>query len=181
MDGNGDATLEEMEMTLVELHRERLGLAASMRDVDSAVGRLDNILMGIFYIVAVSVLQHNTVPLVDVNLNRRPTDLYHARTSCNSFQHSSDFSWYLHVCTTVLLPRLAVLTHASQFGPLLADRYHCARVSPFCSNLLRDFTDVSTSSLGSSSRSSSSCRSQELLLSAWLLIINTLALNIRTM
>lgn len=43
-----------MEMTLMDLHRERLALAASMRDVDSAVGRLDKILMGIFYIVAVS-------------------------------------------------------------------------------------------------------------------------------
>lgn len=58
-DGNGDATLEEMEMALMELHRERLALASSMRDVDSAVGRLDKILMGIFYLVAVSDAEIN--------------------------------------------------------------------------------------------------------------------------
>ena len=44
-DGNGDATREEMELACMDLHRERLALASSMRDIDSAVGRLDNILM----------------------------------------------------------------------------------------------------------------------------------------
>ena len=35
----------------MELHRERLSLAPSMRDIDSAVGRLDNILMSVYTIV----------------------------------------------------------------------------------------------------------------------------------
>ena len=50
-DMNGDATRDEMELACMELHRERLALASSMRDIDSAVGRLDNILMSIFTIV----------------------------------------------------------------------------------------------------------------------------------
>jgi len=50
-DTNGDATRDEMELACMELHRERLALASSMRDIDSAVGRLDNILMSIFTIV----------------------------------------------------------------------------------------------------------------------------------
>jgi hypothetical protein len=50
-DMNGDATRDEMELACMELHRERLALASSMRDIDSAVGRLDNILMSIYTIV----------------------------------------------------------------------------------------------------------------------------------
>ncbi|CAG7850530.1 Uncharacterized MscS family protein C2C4.17c [Serendipita indica DSM 11827] len=54
-DGNGDATREEMELACMDLHRERLALASSMRDIDSAVGRLDNILMTI-YVAAAGVV-----------------------------------------------------------------------------------------------------------------------------
>jgi hypothetical protein len=50
-DLNGDATRDEMEIACMELHRERLALASSMRDIDSAVGRLDNILMSIYTVV----------------------------------------------------------------------------------------------------------------------------------
>lgn len=50
-DVNGDATRDEMELACMELHRERLSLASSMRDIDSAVGRLDNILMSIYTVV----------------------------------------------------------------------------------------------------------------------------------
>jgi len=35
-------------MAVVECHRERKALASSMRDLDSAVGRLDAILMSVF-------------------------------------------------------------------------------------------------------------------------------------
>ncbi|KIM30449.1 hypothetical protein M408DRAFT_66234 [Serendipita vermifera MAFF 305830] len=54
-DGNGDATREEMELACMDLHREKLALASSMRDIDSAVGRLDNILMTIYVAVAAIV------------------------------------------------------------------------------------------------------------------------------
>ena len=50
-DMNGDAMRDEMELACMELHRERLSLASSMRDIDSAVGRLDNILVSVYTIV----------------------------------------------------------------------------------------------------------------------------------
>ena len=50
-DVDGDATRDEMELACMELYRERLSLASSMRDVHSAVGRLDIILMSVYTIV----------------------------------------------------------------------------------------------------------------------------------
>ncbi|KAG8753694.1 hypothetical protein FRC12_011461, partial [Ceratobasidium sp. 428] len=55
-DGNHDATRDEVEMACLEIHRERLSLANSMRDIDSAVGRLDNILMSLYFIIAAVVI-----------------------------------------------------------------------------------------------------------------------------
>ncbi|XP_006461100.1 hypothetical protein AGABI2DRAFT_204597, partial [Agaricus bisporus var. bisporus H97] len=51
-DGNGDASREEVEMACLEFHREQLSIENSMRDLDSAVGRLDNILMSVYVVVA---------------------------------------------------------------------------------------------------------------------------------
>jgi len=39
-----------------EFHREQLSIENSMRDLDSAVGRLDNIFMSVYVIVAVLVI-----------------------------------------------------------------------------------------------------------------------------
>lgn len=39
-----------------EFHREQLSIENSMRDLDSAVGRLDNILMTVYVIVAALVI-----------------------------------------------------------------------------------------------------------------------------
>ncbi|TFY79553.1 hypothetical protein EWM64_g4459 [Hericium alpestre] len=55
-DGNGDISREEMEMACLEFHREQLSIENSMRDLDSAVGRLDNILMSVYVVVAVLIL-----------------------------------------------------------------------------------------------------------------------------
>lgn len=55
-DGNGDATLDEIEMSCLDIHRERISLSRSMRDIDSAVSRLDNILISIWWIVAVLIM-----------------------------------------------------------------------------------------------------------------------------
>ncbi|KWU45155.1 hypothetical protein RHOSPDRAFT_10799, partial [Rhodotorula sp. JG-1b] len=55
-DGNGDATLDEIEMSCLDIHRERISLSRSMRDIDSAVGRLDNILISIWWIVAILIM-----------------------------------------------------------------------------------------------------------------------------
>ena len=50
-DMNGDAMRDEIELACMELGRERLSLTSSMRDIDSAVGRLDNILISVYAIV----------------------------------------------------------------------------------------------------------------------------------
>ncbi|KAF6760275.1 Mechanosensitive ion channel-domain-containing protein [Ephemerocybe angulata] len=55
-DANGDASREEVEMALMEFHREQLSIENSMRDLDSAVGRLDNILMSLYVIIAALIL-----------------------------------------------------------------------------------------------------------------------------
>jgi len=62
-DRNGDCSLAEIELTCLELHRERLALVASMRDLDSAVGKLDSILMFIWYTVSLLVI----VALLDIS------------------------------------------------------------------------------------------------------------------
>ncbi|KZT08300.1 uncharacterized protein LAESUDRAFT_60532 [Laetiporus sulphureus 93-53] len=54
-DMNGDATKEEIEIACMDCHRELLSIEHSMRDLDSAVGRLDNILM-IVYLFAVILI-----------------------------------------------------------------------------------------------------------------------------
>ncbi|KAJ9104747.1 hypothetical protein QFC19_003888 [Naganishia cerealis] len=51
-DDNGDATRDEFEMATMQLHREKLALEASMRDLDGAVRRLDDILMVIVFVIA---------------------------------------------------------------------------------------------------------------------------------
>ncbi|TFL04521.1 Mechanosensitive ion channel-domain-containing protein [Pterulicium gracile] len=55
-DSNGDVSRDEIEMALLELHREQLSLEHSMQDVDSAVGRLDNILMTVYFFVAMLIV-----------------------------------------------------------------------------------------------------------------------------
>ena len=38
-----------------EIHREQLSIEHSMRDLDSAVGRLDNILMSVYFIIIILI------------------------------------------------------------------------------------------------------------------------------
>lgn len=54
-DGNGDLTAEELELACVDIHRERKSITNSLRDLDSAVGNLDRILMIIYYVVVLLV------------------------------------------------------------------------------------------------------------------------------
>ncbi|KAH9858627.1 Mechanosensitive ion channel-domain-containing protein [Lenzites betulinus] len=54
-DLNGDATRDEVEMACMELHREQLSIEHSMRDLDSAVGRLDNILMSVYFVIVILI------------------------------------------------------------------------------------------------------------------------------
>ncbi|KAJ8488665.1 hypothetical protein ONZ45_g13873 [Pleurotus djamor] len=55
-DSNGDATRDEVEMACMEFHREQLSIEHSMQDLDSAVGRLDNILMTVYIVVAAMIV-----------------------------------------------------------------------------------------------------------------------------
>lgn len=55
-DGNGDVSLEEVEQACAEIHREQLSIEHSMSDLDSAVGRLDNLFMSLYVIVAALII-----------------------------------------------------------------------------------------------------------------------------
>ncbi|MBW0490521.1 hypothetical protein O181_030236 [Austropuccinia psidii MF-1] len=62
-DGNGDCSLEEMELACTELHYDRVSLAASMRDLDNAVGKLNSILMFIWHFLSILII----IALLDVS------------------------------------------------------------------------------------------------------------------
>lgn len=47
-----------------EFHREQLSIENSMRDLDSAVGRLDNIFMSVYVIIAVLIIAVGLVCIV---------------------------------------------------------------------------------------------------------------------
>ncbi|PWY97273.1 hypothetical protein BCV70DRAFT_202991 [Testicularia cyperi] len=55
-DLNGDITKDELESACIDIHRERLALQLSMRDVDSAVGRLDSIFMSVFILISAIII-----------------------------------------------------------------------------------------------------------------------------
>ncbi|KAI9828190.1 MAG: hypothetical protein M1826_006118 [Phylliscum demangeonii] len=54
-DGNGDISLDEMQLTTVEFGRERHAIATSLADVDQAINVLDNLLCTIVFIVVVFI------------------------------------------------------------------------------------------------------------------------------
>jgi small-conductance mechanosensitive channel len=53
--GNGDISLEEMTLTVVEIGRQRKSIASSMHDVDQAINVLDNLLQAIAVIIVAFV------------------------------------------------------------------------------------------------------------------------------
>ncbi|THH14245.1 hypothetical protein EW146_g6069 [Bondarzewia mesenterica] len=55
-DGNEDISRDGLEMSCLDFHREQLSIEHSMRDLDSAVGRLDNILMSVYVVVAILIM-----------------------------------------------------------------------------------------------------------------------------
>ncbi|TFK54216.1 hypothetical protein OE88DRAFT_1624688 [Heliocybe sulcata] len=55
-DDNGDASRDEIELACMDYHREQLSIEHSMRDLDSAVGRLDNIFMSLYVIIAILII-----------------------------------------------------------------------------------------------------------------------------
>ncbi|KIX01642.1 uncharacterized protein Z518_09368 [Rhinocladiella mackenziei CBS 650.93] len=55
-DMNGDISMEELEAVCVEIGRERKSITASLKDLDSVVGRLDDVLFFIVAVVTILVL-----------------------------------------------------------------------------------------------------------------------------
>ncbi|KAJ7462327.1 Mechanosensitive ion channel-domain-containing protein [Mycena galericulata] len=55
-DSNGDASRDEVEMAVMEFHREQLSIESSMKDLDSAAGRLDNIFMSLYVVIAILII-----------------------------------------------------------------------------------------------------------------------------
>lgn len=53
-DMNGDISMEELEAACVEIGRERKSITASLKDLDSVVSRLDNVLE--FFVVVISLI-----------------------------------------------------------------------------------------------------------------------------
>lgn len=54
-DLNGDISCEEMELACVEIGRERKAIAASLKDLDSVVGKLDDVFTFIVAVIVVLV------------------------------------------------------------------------------------------------------------------------------
>lgn len=55
-DMNGDISMEELEAVCVEIGRERKSITASLKDLDSVVGKLDDVFMFIVIVIAILVL-----------------------------------------------------------------------------------------------------------------------------
>ena len=55
-DMNGDISMEELESVCVEIGRERKAITASLKDLDSVVGKLDNVFMFIVAVIFILVL-----------------------------------------------------------------------------------------------------------------------------
>lgn len=54
-DGNGDISLDEMIMKVVEIGRDRKSISSSMRDVGQAIGVLDQILVAVLLVIIVFI------------------------------------------------------------------------------------------------------------------------------
>jgi len=55
-DLNGDISMEELEAVCVEIGRERKGITASLKDLDSVVSKLDNVFLFIVAVITILVL-----------------------------------------------------------------------------------------------------------------------------
>ena len=55
-DMNGDISMEELEAVCVEIGRERKSITASLKDLDSVVGKLDNVLFFVVCVITLLVL-----------------------------------------------------------------------------------------------------------------------------
>jgi hypothetical protein len=78
-DGNGDISLDEMIMKVVEIGRDRKAIAASMRDVGQAIGVLDQVLIAVLFVIVIFIfgISPSPLPLFHTNsvksLSKTPT------------------------------------------------------------------------------------------------------------
>lgn len=61
-DGNGDVSLDEMIMKIVEIGRDRKAISASMRDVGQAIGVLDQVLVTILFVITIFIFGKSISP-----------------------------------------------------------------------------------------------------------------------
>jgi hypothetical protein len=54
-DGNGDISLDEMIMKVVDISRDRKAIASSMRDVGQAIGVLDSVLCVVLFVIVIFI------------------------------------------------------------------------------------------------------------------------------
>lgn len=54
-DLNGDVSMEELEMVCNEIHLEKKAIAASLKDLDSVIDKLDSVFMFIIVVIVVIV------------------------------------------------------------------------------------------------------------------------------
>lgn len=54
-DMNGDISMEELEAVCVDIGRERKSITASLKDLDSVVGKLDNVFMFFVFVIVIIV------------------------------------------------------------------------------------------------------------------------------
>ncbi|BFZ57231.1 hypothetical protein PYCC9005_004282 [Savitreella phatthalungensis] len=62
-DMNGDVSLDEVTMKILEVSKERKAISASLKDVDSAIEKLHNVLLVIVFIISVFIF----IALLDTN------------------------------------------------------------------------------------------------------------------
>jgi hypothetical protein len=68
-DGNGDISLDEMIMKIVEIGRDRKAISASMRDVGQAIGVLDQILVAVLFVIVIFIFGEPSLQSRGTNTN----------------------------------------------------------------------------------------------------------------
>ena len=87
-DGNGDISLDEMIIKVVEIGRDRKAISASMRDVGQAIGVLNQVLIIVLCIITFFIFGMQCVLLLCIILNSRSCfprhQLYNNPCDCQS-------------------------------------------------------------------------------------------------
>jgi hypothetical protein len=96
-DGNGDISLEEMILKVVEIGRDRKSIAASMHDVGQAIGVLDSILVIVLAIIIIFIFGKCTV-IATLNLQLTIFSCISKRQLRHYPCHSGYYSSFSIIC-----------------------------------------------------------------------------------